>query len=75
MKGLKEILLAEQARLEQIVTNIQKSLVNAPEGTLRMSQRNSYQQFIIVLKRINQENILQKVTMKLFENWLRKLMI
>ena len=45
MKGLKEILLAEQARLEQIVTNTQKSLVHAPEGTLRMSQRNSYQQF------------------------------
>lgn len=45
MKGLKELLLAEQARLEQILTNTQKSLVNAPEGTLRMSQRNSYQQF------------------------------
>lgn len=45
MKGLKELLLAEQARLERIVTNTKKSLVNAPEGTLRISQSNSYPQF------------------------------
>ena len=45
MKGLKELLMAEEARLEEIITISKQGLKDAPEGTLRLSQSNNYLQF------------------------------
>lgn len=45
MKGLKELLEAEQVRLEEIITIAKMHMNNAPEGTLRLSQSNKYLQF------------------------------
>lgn len=45
MRGLKNLLMKEQARLEAIITNAQIRLDNVPEGTLRLSETNSYVQF------------------------------
>lgn len=44
MRGLRSLLLAEQARLEEIIKNAKIRLDNAPEGTLRLSHSNSYLQ-------------------------------
>ena len=44
MRGLKSLLLAEQARLEKIVKNARIRLNSAPEGTLRLSHSKSYLQ-------------------------------
>ena len=45
LKGLKELLEAEQVRLEEIITIAKMHMNNAPEGTLRLSQSNKYLQF------------------------------
>ncbi len=45
MRGLKELLMAEEARLEEIVTMSEMRLKDAPNGTLRLSQSNNYLQF------------------------------
>ncbi len=45
MRGLKELLMAEEARLEEIVTTSEMRLKDAPNGTLRLSQSNNYLQF------------------------------
>lgn len=45
LRGLKNLLLAEQSRLEEILTATKKQLNNAPKGTLRLSQSNTYLQF------------------------------
>ena len=45
MRGLKELLLAEEARLEEIVNKASRHLKDAPKGTLRLSQSNNYLQF------------------------------
>lgn len=45
MRGLKNLLLAEQARLEEVVKLTKIRIDNAPEGTLRLSQSNTYLQF------------------------------
>ena len=45
MKGLKELLVAEQVRLEEIIIIAKMLLKDAPEGTLRLSKSNTYLQF------------------------------
>lgn len=45
MKGLKKMLLAEQARLEHIVQKTNARLNDAPEGSLRLSKTQNYLQF------------------------------
>lgn len=45
MTGLKNMLLAEQDRLEQIIRQVKAQLVNAPEGTLRLSKSNGCTQY------------------------------
>lgn len=45
LKGLKELLVAEQVRLEEIIIIAKMRLKDAPEGTLRLSKSNTYLQF------------------------------
>lgn len=45
MNKLKELLFAEQCRLEKIITVIKERLKNAPEGTLRLSKSHNKQQY------------------------------
>ena len=45
MQGLKNVLLAERKRLENIVKMMQAQLQNKPEGTLRLSKRKEYIQY------------------------------
>lgn len=45
MVGLKEMLLAEQRRLEKIIHTSQRELKNAPEGTLRLSTSQNRPQY------------------------------
>ena len=63
MKGLKELLLKEQQRLEKIVETTKKNLAGAPTGTLRMSKSHDKQQYYRCTKEkksgiyINQDNM------------------
>ena len=45
MKGLRELLLKEQARLEAIKQKLESELAGAPEGTLRITKSNGYSQY------------------------------
>ncbi len=45
MRGLKELLMAEQVRLEELVTVTRRNLKDAPGGTLRLSKSHSSVQF------------------------------
>ena len=45
MKGLKELLIKEQVRLEKIVAKTKKNLADAPTGTLRMSKSHGKIQY------------------------------
>ena len=45
MVGLKEMLLAEQRRLEKIIHTSQRELKNAPKGTLRLSTSQNRPQY------------------------------
>lgn len=45
MKGLENMLLAEQRRLENIVQQVNERLKNAPEGSLRLSKTQNYSQY------------------------------
>lgn len=45
MKGLKNLLLAERFRLEQIINDTKTRLRNAPEGRLRLSKSQNYLQY------------------------------
>ena len=45
MKGLKKLLLAEQARLERIILVTKERLQTAPEGNLRLSKCQNYLQY------------------------------
>lgn len=45
MRGLKELLLKEQKRLEKIIEKARISLKDAPEGTLRMSRSHNKLQY------------------------------
>lgn len=45
MNGLKEMLLSEQLRLEQIVQKTKRQLENVPEGSLRVSKSQNCPQF------------------------------
>ena len=69
MRGLKNLLMKEQARLEAIITNAQIRLDNVPEGTLRLSETNSYVQFYHCTK----ENKLGKYIVKGNEELIQKL--
>lgn len=61
--------MKEQARLEAIITNAQIRLDNVPEGTLRLSETNSYVQFYHCTK----ENKLGKYIVKGNEELIQKL--
>ena len=69
LKGLKELLVAEQARLEEIISIAKSGLKNAPEGTLRLSQSNKYLQFY----HCTDENKLGKYITKGNDELVRKL--
>ena len=56
MKGLRKLLLAEQARLEGIKQKLQSELAGAPEGTLRITKSNGYSQYYHHLKDSIQAN-------------------
>ena len=45
MKGLKELLLKEEARLQGIVQTVKERLKEAPEGKLRISKSHGYPQY------------------------------
>ncbi len=45
MKGLKELLLEEQQRLEKITKKARNNLKDAPIGTLRMSKSHNKLQY------------------------------
>lgn len=45
MKGLKNLLLAEQFRLDQIIQTIKERLNDAPEGNLRLSKSQNHRQY------------------------------
>lgn len=45
MKGLKNMLLSEQKRLEKIAHEVKKQLEDTPEGTLRLSKSKNYCQY------------------------------
>lgn len=45
MRGLKEMLLAEQERLKNIVCIVEEELKDAPEGTLRLSKSQNCPQY------------------------------
>lgn len=47
MIGLKKMLLEEQRRLEEILKNATGQLLNAPEGTVHISNSNGYTQFYL----------------------------
>lgn len=45
MRGLKNLLVKEQLRLEEIIKNTKLQLSNAPEGRLRLSKSRNYFQY------------------------------
>lgn len=45
MKGLKELLLEEQQKLEKIIKKARNNLIDAPTGTLRMSKSHNKLQY------------------------------
>lgn len=45
LRGLKQLLLAERKRLEDIVKMTQSQLINKPDGTLRLSKSKEYIQY------------------------------
>ena len=45
MNELKNLLIKEKVRLEEIISMTKMRLNNVPKGTLRISQSNSYRQF------------------------------
>ena len=47
MIGLKKMLLEEQRRLEEILKNATEQLLNAPEGTVHISNSKGYTQFYL----------------------------
>lgn len=52
MYGLKELLLEEKARLQEIEEKTRNQLKNAPKGTLRISKSNGPYNIIIAQKKI-----------------------
>ena len=75
MKGLSELLLQEQNRLETIVENVKNRLIEAPAGTLRMSKSHHQIQYYRCTKEkksgiyINKNNIeiAQKLAQKTYD--------
>ena len=55
MIGLKDMLLAEQKRLEELIRVLQRQLRDAPEGTLRLSSSKHQPQYYHCTK-TNQKN-------------------
>ena len=51
MKGLKEMLLQEQKRLEQILQKTTEQLKDAPCGRLRVSKRKNWTQYYCCTER------------------------
>ena len=81
MKGLKDLLLAEQFRLEQIVKDTKVRLAQAPEGRLRLSRTQDYLQYYqcteqnkrgIYIAKNNQE-LAQKLAQKSYDEKLLRL--
>lgn len=60
LTGLKNLLLKEQARLEEIVIKTKMNLNNVPEGTLRLSRSNNYVQFYHCTKENKQGKYIAK---------------
>ncbi len=56
MNGLKEMLLEEKARLEQIKQKTEERLKNVPEGTLRISKSSNHIQYYHCKEDILQKN-------------------
>lgn len=69
MRGLKDLLMAEKARLEESISISKISLKDAPNGTLRLSQSNNYLQFY----HCTEENKLGKYITKGNDELIRKL--
>ena len=81
MRGLKELLLEEQKRLEKIIEKTRISLKDAPEGTLRMSRSHNKLQYYRCTEEkksgtyINQGNIelARKLAQKAYDEKVLKL--
>lgn len=69
LRGLKDLLMAEKARLEESISISKISLKDAPNGTLRLSQSNNYLQFY----HCTEENKLGKYITKGNDELIRKL--
>lgn len=81
MKGLKDLLLAEQFRLERIIKDAKMRLAQAPEGRLRLSRTQKYLQYYqcteqnkrgIYIAKNNQE-LAQKLAQKSYDEKLLQL--
>lgn len=68
-RGLKDLLMAEKARLKESISISKISLKDAPNGTLRLSQSNNYLQFY----HCTEENKLGKYITKGNDELIRKL--
>ena len=67
MKRLKELLLGERKRLENIIKIEQRRLIDKPEGTLRLSKSKEYMQYYYC----TEENKQGKYIGKGNEEWIR----
>lgn len=74
MHGLKEMLLAEQARLEEIIEEAEQQLDTFPEGKLRLSKRRGRTQYYYVRKgekekyiRRENEGLIQQLAQKEYD--------
>lgn len=47
MKRLKRLLIEEKTRLEQVIKRTRESLIDMPEGTLRLTMRKGYPQYYL----------------------------
>ena len=75
MKGLRNLLLEEQFRLENTINKVKDRLDLAPEGSLRLSKSHNHVHIIVVKKRINQEITFLRIISIWHVNWRKNHMI
>ncbi|WP_405319569.1 hypothetical protein [Frisingicoccus sp.] len=72
MKGLKSMLMAEQTRLERIVSGMKVELLDVPEGTLRLSRSKNYCQYYHCTQDKKRGSYIEKSNEKLVKDLAQK---
>ena len=72
MKGLKSMLMAEQSRLERIVSGMKVELLDVAEGTLRLSRSKNYCQYYHCTQDKKRGSYIEKSNEKLVKDLAQK---